>query len=70
MEPKAVERMLEASPASGVVGLATAVWLPSLSPGTPGPEASAYLDESSSPEDLVSAVHTAAHGSLTPKTRF
>jgi DNA-binding NarL/FixJ family response regulator len=58
---KAVERLLECSPASGVVVIA-------LQDGSAGSirqllseGVSAYLDADASPEDLVAAVRTAAH---------
>ena len=63
VEPKAVERMLKAAPASGVVVVATQDGSPRSAQELLAQGASAYLDENSSPEDLVAAVHTAAHGS-------
>ena len=63
VETNTVERMLEASPASGVVVVATQVGSPRLARKLLAQGASAYLDGNSSAKDLVAAVHTAANGS-------
>jgi DNA-binding NarL/FixJ family response regulator len=63
VETNTVERMLEASPASGVVVVATQVGSPRSARKLLAQGVSAYLDGNSSAEDLVAAVHTAANGS-------
>ena len=59
----AVERLLECSPASGVIVIAVQDGSPRSIRQLLSQGVSVYLDGDASPEDLVAAVHTAARGS-------
>lgn len=62
-ECKAVERLLECSPALGVVVIALQDGSPRSRRQLLSQGVSSYLDADASPKDLVAAVHTAAGGS-------
>ena len=62
-ERKTIERLLKASPTSGVVAVAVQDGSPRLAQELLTQGVSAYVDGDASPEDLVAAVRVAARGS-------